>query len=107
MAVLVFDPDGGVGRRKTEFVEDQPGQPQSSCLIVFVGRTFPDVIVDTILKQKGFDVVSVCCKAGRTSKDLIGMENGDHIGVFDRRFTGPSGKLLGPRSSFVAFLVRQ
>lgn len=36
-------------------------------------------IVETIFKTKGFEVASVCCKAGRTSKDLIGIEDRDKI----------------------------
>lgn len=36
-------------------------------------------IVENVLKTHGFEVVSVCCKAGRTSKDLIDIEEGDKI----------------------------
>jgi uncharacterized metal-binding protein len=36
-------------------------------------------IVEDILKERGFEVVSVLCKAGRTSKDLIGIEDVDKI----------------------------
>ncbi len=36
-------------------------------------------IVEKLLKQWEFEVVSVCCKAGRTSKDLIGIEDKDKI----------------------------
>lgn len=36
-------------------------------------------IVDGILKSHGFEVVSVLCKAGRTSKERIGIEDEDKI----------------------------
>lgn len=36
-------------------------------------------IVEEIFVHHGFDVVSVCCKAGRSSKDLIGIEEEDKI----------------------------
>ncbi len=36
-------------------------------------------IVGEILTAHGFEVVSVCCKAGRTSKDLIGIAEQDKI----------------------------
>jgi uncharacterized metal-binding protein len=36
-------------------------------------------IVEDLLQRHGFEVVSVCCKAGRTSKDLIGIEDKDKI----------------------------
>ncbi len=48
-------------------------------LVFCVGLRKEAAIVDNILKQHGFDVVSVCCKAGRTSKDLIGIEDRDKI----------------------------
>ena len=48
-------------------------------LVFCIGLKNEAAIVDTILKKKGFDVVSVCCKAGRTSKDLIGIEEKDKI----------------------------
>jgi uncharacterized metal-binding protein len=35
--------------------------------------------VGEILEAHGFEVVSVCCKAGRTSKDLIGITEADKI----------------------------
>ena len=48
--------------------------------IVFcVGLKNEATIVDNILKTNGFDVVSVCCKAGRTLKDLIDIEDRDKI----------------------------
>ena len=36
-------------------------------------------IVEEILKDRGFEVISVLCKAGRTSKDRIGIEDEDKI----------------------------
>ena len=36
-------------------------------------------IVEGILKERGFEVVSVLCKAGRTSKERIGIEDEDKI----------------------------
>jgi uncharacterized metal-binding protein len=36
-------------------------------------------IVEQILKDRGFEVVSVLCKAGRTSKDRIGIVDADKI----------------------------
>lgn len=44
-----------------------------------VGLRKEAAIVDTILRKNGFEVVSVCCKAGRTSKDLIGIDDMDKI----------------------------
>jgi uncharacterized metal-binding protein len=35
--------------------------------------------VGEIFSDHGFEVVSVCCKAGRSSKDLIGIEEEDKI----------------------------
>jgi uncharacterized metal-binding protein len=48
-------------------------------LVFCVGLKKEAAIVDDLLKKKGFDVVSVCCKAGRTSKDLIDIEDADKI----------------------------
>lgn len=48
-------------------------------LVFCVGLKREAAIVDAILKNNGFEVVSVCCKAGRTSKDLIGIEDQDKI----------------------------
>ena len=48
-------------------------------LVFCVGLKKEAGIVDNILTGNGFDVVSVCCKAGRTSKDLIGIEDKDKI----------------------------
>jgi uncharacterized metal-binding protein len=36
-------------------------------------------VVEEILKAHGFDVISVLCKAGRTSKDFIGIQDHDKI----------------------------
>ena len=36
-------------------------------------------IVGQILKDRGFEVVSVACKAGRTSKEMIGISDKDKI----------------------------
>ncbi|HKJ98547.1 MAG TPA: DUF1847 domain-containing protein [Desulfotignum sp.] len=35
--------------------------------------------VGEVFEAHGFDVVSVCCKAGRTSKDIIGISDADKI----------------------------
>lgn len=48
-------------------------------LVFCVGLKKEAGIVDSILKEQGFEVVSVCCKAGRTSKELIGLEDKDKI----------------------------
>lgn len=48
-------------------------------LVFCIGLRREAAIVDTIFKANGFDVVSVCCKAGRTSKDLIAIEDHDKI----------------------------
>ncbi len=48
-------------------------------LVFCIGLKNEAAIVNTILKNRGFEVVSVCCKAGRTSKDLIGIEDRDKI----------------------------
>jgi uncharacterized metal-binding protein len=44
-----------------------------------VGLAKEAAIVADILKGRGFEVVSVLCKAGRTSKDLIGISDEDKI----------------------------
>lgn len=44
-----------------------------------VGLKAEAAIVSSILKDNGFEVVSVCCKAGRTPKDLIGIADEDKI----------------------------
>jgi uncharacterized metal-binding protein len=48
-------------------------------LVFCVGLKREAAIVENILKNRGFEVVSVCCKAGRTPKDLIGIEDEDKI----------------------------
>ncbi|MGC8605271.1 MAG: DUF1847 domain-containing protein, partial [Desulfomonilaceae bacterium] len=48
-------------------------------LVFCVGLKKEASIVDKIFKKNGFEVVSVCCKAGRTSKDLVGIEEQDKI----------------------------
>jgi uncharacterized metal-binding protein len=48
-------------------------------LVFCVGLKKEAAIVEQIFKTNGFEVVSVCCKAGRTSKDLIGIEEEDKI----------------------------
>ena len=48
-------------------------------LVFCVGLKSEAAIVDNILKKHGFDVVSVCCKAGRTSKEFINIEDKDKI----------------------------
>ncbi|MEJ2717635.1 MAG: DUF1847 domain-containing protein, partial [Deltaproteobacteria bacterium] len=48
-------------------------------LVFCVGLKNEAAIVDDIFKKNGFDVVSVCCKAGRTSKDLINIEDKDKV----------------------------
>ncbi|MCP4022846.1 MAG: DUF1847 domain-containing protein [Desulfobacteraceae bacterium] len=37
------------------------------------------LVVDDIFKQNGFDVVSICCKAGRTPKTHIGLSKEETI----------------------------
>jgi uncharacterized metal-binding protein len=44
-----------------------------------VGLSKEASIVEDILKGRGFEVVSVLCKAGRTSKDRIGIKDEDKI----------------------------
>ena len=44
-----------------------------------LGLTKEAGIVEQILKDRGFEVVSVLCKAGRTSKDRIGIQDEDKI----------------------------
>ena len=46
--------------------------------------------VEAIFETKGFEVASVCCKAGRTSKDLIGIEEKDKI------YRGTDGAMCNP-----------
>jgi len=44
-----------------------------------VGLTKEARLVTEILESHGFEVVSVLCKAGRTSKELIGLEESEKI----------------------------
>ncbi len=44
-----------------------------------VGLKSEAAVVESILTDNGFEVVSVCCKAGRTSKDLLGISDQDKI----------------------------
>jgi len=48
-------------------------------LVFCVGLSSEAAIVENILKKHDFDVVSICCKAGRTSKELIGIDDQDKI----------------------------
>lgn len=48
-------------------------------LVFCVGLKSEAAAVERILKKNDFDVVSVCCKAGRTSKDILGIEDRDKI----------------------------
>ena len=44
-----------------------------------IGLTKEAGIVGQIFKDRGFEVVSVACKAGRTSKEMIGISDADKI----------------------------
>jgi uncharacterized metal-binding protein len=44
-----------------------------------IGLSMEAEIVDEILKEHGFDVVSILCKAGRTPKETIGIEDHEKI----------------------------
>jgi len=44
-----------------------------------IGLMKEAAIVADILESKGFEVVSVVCKAGRSSKDLLGLDEKDKI----------------------------
>jgi uncharacterized metal-binding protein len=44
-----------------------------------IGLAKEAAIVEQILKDRGFEVVSVLCKAGRTSKEMIGITDADKI----------------------------
>ncbi|MCF8074971.1 MAG: DUF1847 domain-containing protein [Desulfotignum sp.] len=55
--------------------------------------------VGEIFSDHGFEVVSVCCKAGRSSKDLIGIEEEDKI------FKGTDESMCNP--VFQAMLLNQ
>ncbi len=68
-------------------------------LVFCVGLKNEAAIVDRIFRKNGFDVVSVCCKAGRTSKDLIGIEDKDKI------FQGTDESMCNP--VFQAMLLNE
>ena len=44
-----------------------------------IGLTMEAKIVEEILTEYGFEVVSVCCKAGNSSKDIIGISDDEKI----------------------------
>lgn len=44
-----------------------------------IGLKYEAGLVEEILKSHGFEVVSVLCKAGRTSKDKIGITNEEKV----------------------------
>lgn len=44
-----------------------------------LGLTLEAKIVEEIFTEYGFEVVSVCCKAGNTSKDIIGISEDEKI----------------------------
>ncbi len=48
-------------------------------LVFCAGLKKEAAIVDEILRNNGFEVVSVICKAGRTLKELIGIEDQDKV----------------------------
>jgi uncharacterized metal-binding protein len=48
-------------------------------LVFCAGLKSEAAIVEKILKKNGFAVVSVCCKAGRTSKDHLGLDDTDKV----------------------------
>jgi uncharacterized metal-binding protein len=48
-------------------------------LVFCAGLKKEAAIVDEILQNNGFEVVSVICKAGRTPKELIGIEDQDKV----------------------------
>jgi uncharacterized metal-binding protein len=60
-----------------EFAEKM--QYQRLGLAFCVGLAKEAGIVEEILKDRGFEVISVLCKAGRTSKDRIGLQDEDKI----------------------------
>ncbi len=59
-------------------------------LVFCVGLNDEASIVSSILKTNGFDVVSVCCKAGRTSKGLIEIQDQDKV------FQGTNESMCNP-----------
>lgn len=66
-------------------------------LVFCIGLKKEASTVDEILKKSGFKVVSVCCKAGRTSKDFIGIQEEDKV------FQGTDEAMCNP--VFQAMLV--
>jgi uncharacterized metal-binding protein len=44
-----------------------------------VGLTKEAAVVEQILKDRGFEVVSAMCKAGRTPKEMIGITDADKV----------------------------
>lgn len=68
-------------------------------LVFCLGLSREATIVEKILRKNGLDVVSVCCKAGRTSKELIGIEDSDKI------FQGTEEAMCNP--VFQAFVVNE
>lgn len=48
-------------------------------LVFCAGLKSEAAIVDSIFRKWDFEVVSACCKAGRTSKDFIGVEEQDKV----------------------------
>ena len=48
-------------------------------LVFCIGLANEASVVDEIFRTHGFEVVSVVCKAGRTSKEIIGIEEKDKI----------------------------
>ncbi len=44
-----------------------------------IGLSMEAKIVEDIISGYGFEVISVCCKAGNTSKDIIGISDDDKV----------------------------
>jgi len=68
-------------------------------LVFCVGLKKEAEIVDKILRTRGFEVVSVCCKAGRTSKQSIDIDDKDKI------FQGTDEAMCNP--IFQAFVLNE
>jgi uncharacterized metal-binding protein len=68
-------------------------------LVFCIGLKKEAGIVDEILRTRGFEVVSVCCKAGRTSKGLIDIDDKDKI------FQGTDESMCNP--IFQAFVLNE
>jgi len=68
---------------KTRIVEIYEFAEKMSCkrlgLAFCIGLVKEAQIVEQILKGRGFEVVSVLCKAGRTPKEMIGITDKDKI----------------------------